>query len=97
MKMSKILDRNEQLQRLPERYARRNREGKSRVLDELCEQYGYDRKHAIKLLGDALPRPQGTPPPGPEPRYAVVREVLENVWGRAEQVCGKRVAPALAL
>ncbi len=34
------------------RYARRGREGWSRMLDELCEDYGYERKHAIKLLGE---------------------------------------------
>ena len=39
------------------RYARRNREGKSRMLDELCEDYHYDRKYAIKLLsGGAVNR-----------------------------------------
>ena len=40
-------------QRLPKaqaRYARRNREGESRMLDELCEDYPYERKYAIKLL-----------------------------------------------
>ncbi len=25
--------------------------GRSRLIDELCEQFGYSRKHAIKLLG----------------------------------------------
>src|ERR1035437_5673906 len=54
MRMPNTLDREEQLQRLRERYARRNKQGKSRMLDELCEQYGYDRKHAVKLLGDKL-------------------------------------------
>ena len=39
------------LPKLQERYARRNREGKSRMLDELCEDYEYERKYAIKLLG----------------------------------------------
>jgi hypothetical protein len=33
------------------RYAQRGREGKSRLLDELCEVCGYDRKYAIKLMG----------------------------------------------
>jgi hypothetical protein len=97
MKMRKALDRKEQLQRLRERYGRRNPEGKSRMLDELCEQYGYDRKHAIKLLGDSLPQPKGSPRPGPEPHYQPVRQVLVHIWEHAEQLCGKRLAPALAL
>ena len=95
--MPNTLDRKAQLQRLRERYGRRNKPGKGRMLDELCEQHGYDRKHAIKLLGDTLPQLNGTPPPGPPPRYEPVREVLANVWERAEQLCGKRLAPALAL
>jgi hypothetical protein len=39
------------LAKLIGRYARRHREGKSRMLDELCEDHGYERKYAIKLLG----------------------------------------------
>jgi len=97
MNMPNQLNRNEQLQRLRERYARRNKDGKARMLDEFCEQHGYSRKHAIKLLGDALPQPKGPSPPGPEPKYLPVREVLGHVWEHAEQLCGKRLAPALAL
>lgn len=95
--MPNTLDRNEQLGRLRERYARRNKEGKSRMLDELCEQHGYSRKHAIKLLGDTLPQPKGGSPPGPEPRYTPVRVVLQHIWQAAEQLCGKRLASALPL
>jgi hypothetical protein len=97
MKMPNTLDRNQQLERLRERYARRHKDGKSRMLDELCEQHGYSRKHAIKLLGHWLPKPKGSSPPGPEPRYGPVREVLEDIWRAAEQLCGKRLAPALPL
>jgi hypothetical protein len=52
--MQKNLDRTEQLQRLRRRYAGRGKAGKSRMLDELCEHYGYERKYAIKLLGETL-------------------------------------------
>jgi hypothetical protein len=97
MKMPKTLDRREQLEVLRERCTRRNKEGKARLLDEFCEQHGYSRKHAIKLLGDSLPKPQGQSPPGPQPKYLPVREVLQRVWQAAEQLCGKRLAPALAL
>lgn len=95
--MSRTLDREEQLQRLRERYAQRNKAGRSRMLDELCEQYRYERKHAIKLLGGCLAKPKGGQRPGPEPRYELVREVITHIWGAAEQLCGKRLAPALAL
>src|SRR5271165_4973385 len=58
MNMSKEL-KKELLGKLLGRYARRNREGKSRLLDELCEDYKYDRKYAIKLLGGGLPLRDG--------------------------------------
>jgi hypothetical protein len=70
-------------------------EGKQRILDELCEQYGYHRKHAIRLLNrEACQR--GCPP-GPEPRYEPIVEVVERVWTAGEQPCGKRLAEMLPL
>ena len=42
--------REELLPRWRQRYANRGREGKSRLIDELVEDFGYSRKHAIKLL-----------------------------------------------
>jgi hypothetical protein len=95
--MTRILDRKDELGRLRRRYAGRGKEGKSRLLDEFCEQYGYERIYASKLLSDAMPPSSGEPPPGPAPKYQCVREVVEAVWGKAEQICGKRLAPALAL
>jgi hypothetical protein len=41
----------EMLPRLRQRYMGRGREGRQRMIDEICEQWGYSRKHAIKLLG----------------------------------------------
>lgn len=95
--MPKELDREQQLGRLRERYGRRSKEGKRRMLDEFCEQHSYSRKHAIKLLGYWLPQPNGSLRPGPEPKYQAVREVIERIWEHAEQLCGKRLAPALSL
>ena len=48
MNMSKEM-KKEYLAKLLVHYARRNREGKSRLLDELCGDYKYERKYAIKL------------------------------------------------
>ena len=70
MSMSKEL-KKDWLPKLQERYARRHREGKSRMLDELCEDYEYERKYAIKLLGGDVPPGPGRAPPGPERRYEV--------------------------
>jgi len=95
--MTRTLDRKEQLQRLRRRYVGRGKAGKSRLLDEFCEQYGYERIYASKLLSEALPPADGSPSPGPEPKYQCVAGVVETIWEKAEQLCGKRLAPALTL
>jgi len=83
------------LPKLRTRYARRGREAKSRMLNELCEDYGYERKYAIKLFGGSLPEPGGRERPGPEPQYGAIEPVVREIWLRAEQPCGKRLVPIL--
>ena len=85
------------LPKLRERSARRQREGKTRMLDELCEDYGYERNYASKLLGDAVPAPSGRTHPGPVPQYERIEPVVRTIRLAAEQPCGKRLAPALPL
>jgi len=94
MNMSQELKR-EWLPKLRARYLGRGREGKSRMLDELCEDYKYDRKYAIKLLGGSLPLPSGRVHPGPERRYEIIEPVVKHIWLQAEQPCGKRLVPIL--
>jgi hypothetical protein len=79
------------------RYAGRQKEGKGRLLDEFCEQHGYERKYAIKLLGSRSESAPVRPRPGPDPKYEGVVEIVERIWQSAEQLCGKRLAPALEL
>ena len=92
--MSKELKRD-WLPKLQARYARRHREGKSRMLDELCEDYQYERKYAIKLLSGGLAPPAGRAHPGPERRYGEIQPVVQYIWLQAEQPCGKRLVPIL--
>ena len=92
--MSKEL-KKDWLPKLQGRYARRNREGKTRMLDELCDDYDYERKYAIKLLSGGLAPPAGKAHPGPERRYEEIRSVVQYIWLQAEQPCGKRLVPIL--
>lgn len=68
------------------------------MIDELCEQFGYSRKHAFKLLnartgwGDDPSVCKGRPEYGPE-----VVEVLWRIWKMAEHPCCKRLVPMLEL
>jgi hypothetical protein len=67
------------------------------MLDEFCEQYKYERKYAAKLLGGQLPERTAAARSGPESRYQPLLEVVARIWSAAEQLCGKRLAPALGL
>jgi hypothetical protein len=97
MPMQRMTERDDEWERLRRRYAGRGKEGKGRLLDEFCEQQGCERKYAIKLLQGGRVRGGAGPRPGPEPKYEPVQEVVERIWTRAEQLCGKRLAPALEL
>ena len=46
------------------------------MLDEPCEDYGYERKYAIKLLGNAVPAPIGWTHPGPARQYERIEPVV---------------------
>ncbi|MGH9594616.1 MAG: hypothetical protein ACRD5L_16115 [Bryobacteraceae bacterium] len=94
--MSKELKR-ELLSKLQQRYAGRNLEGKSRMLNEVCGDFGYERKYAIKLLGNRLPKAEGHGPPGPAKLYEVIEPAVREIWRTAEQPCGKRLAALLPL
>lgn len=96
--MQRKLERKEQLAVYRARYQGRGKEGKSRLLNDFCEHYGYERKYAIKLLGreHRLSILKGVRP-GPEPKYQAIEEVVEQIWKSAEQLCGKRLVEALPL
>jgi hypothetical protein len=77
------------------RYEQRSREGKTRMLNELCEDHGYERKYAIKLVNGSLPVPSGRRHPGPVPQYEIIEPIVRQLWLAAEQPCGKRLVPIL--
>jgi len=89
----------EYLQKMRDRYQRRGREARSRLLDELCEVCAYSRKHAIKLMrpeGYRRGVPKGRP--GRRPIYGVAeRAVVKQVWLAANQPCGKLLKGVLPL
>lgn len=79
------------------RYARSDKAGKGRILDELCATTGWHRNHARKALKAALrpavvrPRPPRPPKYGPK-----VVAALIFCWAVLGMPAGKRLAPMLA-
>jgi hypothetical protein len=93
LKMS-ARSRKELLEQARARYRFRGKEGRSRLLDEVCALCGYERKYAIKVLGGKRPLvgERGLRRGGSAPRYRQAeREVLKTLWLYAEQPCGKRL------
>lgn len=90
------LSRKEYLAKMRWRYAQRGREGKSRLLDEFCAVCGYDRKHAIKLLGRT---PAATKAKAGRKRVYTkeVVAVIKRIWLSSEQPCGKRLKELIPL
>lgn len=83
-----------------QRYAGRGREGRSRLLDEVCQLTGYERKYAIKVLGAKRPIPGHATSPrgGSRPQYGdPERAVIKAIWLASEQPCGKRLKATLPL
>ena len=91
--------RGEVLAQARARYEKRGKEGRSRLLDEVCVLCGYERKYAIKVLGGKRPiGGSGVRRGGSPARYgAAEREVIKAIWLTAEQPCGKRLKPTLEL
>lgn len=77
-------------------YRGANRTQKSFLLNRLCDLTGYDRKHAIKLLNGRVGKGKGRA--GRRKRYGPeVVEPLKAIWLASEQLCSKRLKPALPL
>jgi len=90
----------EYLEKIYLRYKRAGRNEKSLILNEFCENCGYHRKHAIRVLGNfkrfTKPRPKKR---GRKTVYnkASVREPLERIWLAANLPCSKRLKAIILL
>ena len=88
--------RKEVLEQARGRYCQRGREGRSRLLEEVCELCGYERKYASKVLRGKRAVVGSRKRGGSQPIYGVAeREVIKAIWLAAEQPCGKRLKAAL--
>lgn len=88
-------ERRKCLKRMQGRYLAADRQGRSRLLDELAELTGLHRKSVVRLLkGPSLER---------QPRRrqrsreygAAVDDALRVIWESLDYVCAERLTPAL--
>jgi len=90
--------RREVVERLRWRYGQARRRYRTKLLDQVCELCGYERKYAIKVLGGKRPGPRGRPQGGARIRYGEQeRHVIRQIWRWGDYPCGKRLAAMLAL
>lgn len=74
---------------------------KSEILDELCANLNFNRKYAIRRLGNfkILRRPKNKHKPGPKSKYQELEflNVLKEIWMTANLPCSKRLKAILPI
>jgi len=92
--------RKELLERQGKVYPRRNKAGKSRMIQETVEATGLSRKHVIKVLGGRLPvaGASGKRRGGRSASYGEAEaKVLLAIWRAANYLCSQRLVPVVEL
>lgn len=88
--------KEEYLESCRARYPSRDRGGKSAMIDEVSDVFGWDRKHTIKALNGKVslgPRAQKR---GSKPTYGAAEiEIIIAIWKLSEQPCGIRLNATL--
>jgi len=80
------------------RYPSRNRVGKSRMIDEVSDTMGWDRKHTIKALNGRVHLGNRANKRGRKPTYTrEAKDIIVRIWKMSEQPCGKRLKTTLPL
>lgn len=98
MKKMSMGSRREVVERMKRRYERAGRGYRSKLIDQLCELCGYERKYAIKVLGGKRPGPRGLPQGGARIRYGdEERQIIRQIWELGDYPCGKRLEAMLRL
>jgi hypothetical protein len=80
------------------RYVRSKRKGKTKLLTELCDLYGYNRKYLLQYF-NCLTHKQYLRP-GPKKKYnpkPALLEPLKRIWLGTDQMCSKRLKEAIPL
>lgn len=92
------VSKKEYLESCRQRYLSRNRKGRSAMIDEIIDAFGWDRKHAIKALNGKVTlgskaKKRGSKPTHGEEEHAII----VHIWKHSEQPCGVRLKETLPL
>jgi hypothetical protein len=89
--------KREYLQIVRKRYGVGGKREKTRILTDFCQDFGYSRKYAIRILKgtqDVLTRKK----PGRKPKYGAADVFhLRRIWEATGRMCSKSLAQALQL
>lgn len=83
------------LEAIRKRYRKAKRDRKSKILDEYCEVCGYNRKYAIRALGNHKKKKRARP--GRRPWYdgEQILTPIKAIWLAGDQMCSKKLKVAL--
>jgi hypothetical protein len=72
--------------------------GRSAIIDEFIDAFGWNRKHAIKALNGKVTHGNKAKKRGSKPTHGEEeRAIIVHIWKRSEQPCGVRLKETLPL
>jgi len=74
------------------RYLKASKKEKGRIITQITDATGYDRKHVIKALNGAR-TVRKTVVRARKSKYACIYDVLKRIWSATNFICGKRLKP----
>lgn len=90
--------KEEYLESCRARYPGRNRVGKSAMIDEVSDAFGWERKHAIKALNGQVALGSKARKRGSKKTYGPAEiKVIIEIWRLSEQPCGVRLKATLPI
>ena len=88
--------KEEYLESCRARYPSRDRGGKSAMIDEVSDVFGWERKHTIKALNGRVRLGARAQKRGSKPTYGTAEiDVIIAIWKLSEQPCGIRLRATL--
>ena len=93
--MSNRIERGLKLRKIRFRYQRLDGRGKHRMLDELCDMYGMNRKYLTRLLNQKAGKKRKRPGPRRTYRPDDILPHLKRIWFATDQLCSKKLKAAM--